>query len=218
MNYKDFINHCQVAEVEEALKSSIGKLMVISGKNGIGKTGVIVQVAIDHMLQGEDIIHISFANRVDHILEWYDTIFYELAQAAGLDRHNLREEMGHRRMLLHFVQKPDSIAKLIENINAVRASLMPDIRILCIDGFNFTAGDPKEIAELKNNAKKNGFQIWTTIDSENEATIGPYESLIDAHLYMREEGGNIDLHLRTPDAGALKVKLDPKTFLLKSLK
>ena len=64
---------------------SIGNIGVIASRKGVGKTSVLVQMAIDKLMQGKKVIHVSFSPNATHVFDWYENIFGEVAKKRGLE-------------------------------------------------------------------------------------------------------------------------------------
>ena len=58
--------------IEGGLKT--GNIGVIASRKGIGKTSVLVQLALDKLLQGEKVIHVSFTAHASYVISWYENI------------------------------------------------------------------------------------------------------------------------------------------------
>ena len=52
--------------IEGGLKA--GNLGVIASRKGIGKTSVLVQLALDKLMQGKKIIHVSFTTHTSYVI------------------------------------------------------------------------------------------------------------------------------------------------------
>ena len=58
---------------------------VITSRKGIGKTSVLVQLALDKLMQGKKVIHVSFTTHTSYVISWYENIFTELAKKRNLE-------------------------------------------------------------------------------------------------------------------------------------
>ena len=61
-----------------------GEMGLIASPSGIGKTSVLVQIALDKLLQEKKVIHISFTQHTDYVLAWYSDIFEEFVRRKNL--------------------------------------------------------------------------------------------------------------------------------------
>src|SRR5690242_16678828 len=62
-----------------------GHLGIIASARGVGKTACLVHIATDQLFQGKHVIHVSFSGKTDHIVNWYEAIFKEIAKKRSLE-------------------------------------------------------------------------------------------------------------------------------------
>jgi KaiC/GvpD/RAD55 family RecA-like ATPase len=62
-----------------------GNIGVVVARHGIGKTAFLVGIALDEAMRGRKTLHVSLDKTVDHIREFYDEIFMDLAHSAHLE-------------------------------------------------------------------------------------------------------------------------------------
>jgi len=69
----EFISKSPVRALEKSIKGGLGKgnFGVIASRKGIGKTSVLVQMALDRLIQGEKVIHVSCNAHTRYIISWY---------------------------------------------------------------------------------------------------------------------------------------------------
>ena len=87
MDPKDLIQRSPLRTLDAAIAGGLGKgnLGIVLARHGAGKTPFLVAVALDHLLCGERVLHVSLEQKVDHVRDFYDQIFEELARNAHLD-------------------------------------------------------------------------------------------------------------------------------------
>ena len=71
-----------------------GNVGVVVARHGIGKTAFLVGIALDDAMRERKVLHVSLDNTVDHIREFYDEIFMDLAHAA---HHPVHPDLVLRR-------------------------------------------------------------------------------------------------------------------------
>src|SRR2546430_15427479 len=72
-----------------------GNIGVVVARHGIGKTALLVGIALDEAMRGRKALHVSLDKTVDHLGEVYDEIF--MGRAHSAHREDLpaeRLEMG----------------------------------------------------------------------------------------------------------------------------
>jgi KaiC/GvpD/RAD55 family RecA-like ATPase len=75
---KEITEKSPLRKLESAVHGGVGKgnIGVIASKKGIGKTACLVHIATDKMMNDKHVIHVSYSSRVDHIISWYEDIFF----------------------------------------------------------------------------------------------------------------------------------------------
>src|ERR1700748_1793703 len=61
-----------------------GNVGLACARHGVGKTAVLVQIALDDLLRDRKVLHISHEHAVDHVRAYYDEIFHDLATVSRL--------------------------------------------------------------------------------------------------------------------------------------
>ena len=79
MEKTELIQRSPIRILEKAIPGGLkhGEIGIIAGPSGIGKTSVLVQLALDKLLQSRKVIHVSYTKRTDYVLAWYENIFNE---------------------------------------------------------------------------------------------------------------------------------------------
>ena len=97
-----------------------GELGLIAAPSGVGKTSVLVQIALDKLLQGQKLIHISFTQHTDYILAWYENIFDEFIRKKNLENEeDVKNEIVKNRVLMKFNQEGIAAAQILKSIRAL---------------------------------------------------------------------------------------------------
>ena len=68
--------------LEAAMQGGLGRGQVglVTSEAGIGKTALLVQIALDDLLRGRKVLHVSHEHPVEHIRSYYDELFHDLAE------------------------------------------------------------------------------------------------------------------------------------------
>ena len=69
-------------EVTGGLK--VGELGLVTAKKGLGKTSVLVQFGMDTLLNGKQLVHVSFDQHSENVISWYDGIFTEISKKKAI--------------------------------------------------------------------------------------------------------------------------------------
>ena len=118
---QDLIDRSPVRKFEKLLGGGVkaGEIGVIASKKGLGKTSILVQLAIDTLLQGKVVVHVSFNQQAAHVMTWYENIFSEQAKRKNLDKPaEVKAELMSRRIVLNFNQETVKTEQVIRTIRA----------------------------------------------------------------------------------------------------
>src|SRR5580692_3020114 len=143
-----------------------GNVGVVAAKNGVGKTPLLVQIALDDLMRDRRVLHISHEHAVDHVRAYYDEIFHDLAQSSKLENtESVKLDVERHRLIFshlsHAMTAPpslrggrSSVAKILETVTFARetAHFAPDV--IVIDHFDIDHAAPDAVAALRDLAQK----------------------------------------------------------------
>lgn len=225
--YRKFVNaRSPLRLLEKGLHGGLGagNLGVVLAAHGLGKTPFLVGVALDELLRGKRVLHVSFEHPVSHVREYYDTVFDELAASTQLqDLATVRADVERNRSIRVYSPDAFSAAKLREALKLERETGDAPALVL-LDEFDLEATAPEEIDEFKAVAEEIDAEIWLSVACADE-TVGDLptalarvEKYVSVILALEPEAGSVRLRAlkdhSNPDVSALHVALDPRTLLL----
>lgn len=227
MHKKTFLNaRSPLRLLEKGLHGGLGRgnLGLVLAGHGVGKTACLVGIALDDLLRGGHVLHVSLDHTVSHVRTFYDTVFEDLASSMHLeDVARVHGEVDRRRSIRAYPRASFSPAKLRE---AVKVESEADARpeLLIVEGFDFAAAPPGEVEELRALARELDAEVWLSaaLDEEQVDGLPPAIAAIADQLsvILCLEPGTDSVALRalkdhdSSDVSALHVALDPKTLLL----
>jgi hypothetical protein len=217
--------------LEKSIHGGLGRgnLGVFASKKGVGKTACLAHVALDCLLRGEKVLHVSFADNPSHIESWYEHVFQEMAATFRLeDVRDVHDEIVSNRLIVHFRQSDRTLQQIRTHIDTVTtgSGFMPSV--IVVDGFSFTAAADADWTLWKEIAAERKVEIWFS------ATLPPGEIVTDAAgipapvaagkqffsviILLHPLQDHIDLKLLkdhdSTDLDKLRIKLDPRTLLI----
>ena len=221
---EDLIERSPVRKFEKLLNGGVkaGEIGVIASKKGLGKTSILVQLAIDTLLQGKTVIHVSFNQHADYVATWYENIFAEQAARKNLNKvAEVKAELMARRIVLNFNQETVQTAHVIRTIKALADSGIKADSII-IDGFDFAKATDACISEMKAFAAETGASVWYSANIELEAGDLPekykgFAQDMDVVLFLSPESDGIHIKALKEHGNRdvnVDLKLDVKTLLL----
>ncbi|MGL4981337.1 MAG: hypothetical protein ACRC4W_00515 [Treponemataceae bacterium] len=225
MAKEELIDRSPVRFFEQALNGGIksGEIGIISSKKGIGKTAVLVQIGIDSLFQGKQVVHVSFNQKTSHVMTWYENILTEISKKKNLDKDsidNIHEQIIKNRIVLNFNQELITTTQIISTIKALSQSGIAT-QCLIIDGLNFSKMSVQDIQQMKTFAKEANLVVWYSCDTDktelkeifSKDFITEFDAIIHFDTNKNETQLKI-LKVRTEKPTDLQVKLDIKTFLM----
>jgi RecA-family ATPase len=206
-----------------------GEVGIISSQSGVGKTSVLVQLALDKLLQAKKVIHVSFTQHTDYVLAWYEDIFDEFTQKKNLENvRDVKNELIKNRVLMNFNQDGVTADQILRSLRAMIVDGGFGAEALIIDGFDFSKMTRERIAATRDFARELGLSVWysCTVQGEGSAydkkniplVIGDFVELVDVVVVLSPKQDHIaltvskDRNVYNPEHLALK--LDPKTLLI----
>ena len=87
MPEKTMIERSPVRVFDRAIGGGLGagNIGVVLSRNGGGKTGFLIGLAIDKLLQGKRVLYISTKESVEHVNDFFDQIFHAMAESLAMD-------------------------------------------------------------------------------------------------------------------------------------
>ncbi len=206
-----------------------GDVGVIASRKGVGKTAVLVQIALDKLLQGKKVIHVSFTQHTDYVIAWYEDIFAEIAKKKNLDNAlEVKNDLVKNRVLMNFNQDGVTSDQILRSLRAMIVDGGFKADALIIDGYDFSRATVERIAAVKKFAAELGLEIWysCTVGSEELAydknnipmVLKDYVDMIDVVVVLEPKQDFIQFSVSKDrsvyNPAALELRLDTKTLLI----
>jgi len=213
--------------IEGGLK--VGNIGVIASRKGIGKTSVLVQLALDKLLQGKKVLHVSFTTHTSYVISWYENIFTELTRKRNLENmENIHDELVKNRVIMNFNQEGISTEQIIRSLQAMIVDGGFQAESVIIDGFDFTRTESDHFVKVKEFAKKMNLEVWYSCTMVGEeplmdrrnvpVMLRDFLDLITVLIILEPKAEYIhfivvkDHERMNPED--LSIKLDAKTLLI----
>lgn len=237
----ELVERSPVRVFEKAIHGGLkaGEIGIIAAPSGIGKTSVLVQIALDKLLQAKKVIHVSFTKHTDYVLAWYEDIFDEFVTKKNLENiADVKNDVVRNRVLMKFSQ--DGISH--DQINRSLRALIKDggftAEAVIVDGLEFSSGERERIQGAKDFARELDLAIWYSCTVKppekvqgGAGILGPsydkrgiplaiadYADLIDVVVALEPRVDHIDLTVSKARAAYnpehMALRLDPKTLLI----
>ncbi|MFP4012316.1 MAG: hypothetical protein ACLFUM_11485 [Spirochaetaceae bacterium] len=206
---------------------SAGSIGAIASPKGVGKTACLVHMATDQLFQSKHVIHVSFAGRTDHIINWYEDIFKEIARKRNLDNAmSVHDELIRNRVVMNFSQEGVGADQVLRSVKAMIHEGRFAADLIIFDGYSFAKGSVDDFRKIKAFAAELGLAVWFSASLPDEQTdergvprlLGSYLGEIDVVITLSPETGYVKLTLvkdydHYPQED-LHLRLDPRTLLI----
>ncbi|MFH1123056.1 MAG: hypothetical protein V1758_05290 [Pseudomonadota bacterium] len=226
----DFTKAGPLSLLEKSSQKGLGRgnLGVLIARAGVGKTACLIHIALHKLLRGEKLVHISLEDSPEKITAYYQVIFSDLVNAAGIkNEQETKTLIEGNRMILAYLNQSFQINRLQENLKnlADKIGYVPDA--LVVDGLNFTKAGKEVFQGFQEIARASQVEVWFSalshrhIPEVNERGI-PYpcnelDELFSIIMQLEPTQSAVLLKLlkdhQNQVAADSYVKLDPKTFL-----
>lgn len=207
------------------------KMGLIMARAGVGKTALLVQIALDSILRGKRVVHISIGENLEKTKLWYDDILEIILQEYSVDNpHELVEMVQRHRMIMTFKAAAFDRDRLEERLNdlILQKIFKPDCVV--IDGFDFTNMDRKDLEDINSLMESLRLQTWFSATSHREddrispsgvpAPCHELDDLFETVVLLKSDQKNVQLEIirHNSDAcsgDAYNLSLDPATMMVK---
>ena len=205
-----------------------GQFGGVLARAGVGKTALMVQIALNSMLHERNVIHVSLNQPVNKTNLWYQEVFGHLSRQSGVPQTEaLWESLLPHRFIMTFRAEGFSIPKMEERLTDLVEQKIFVPRLLIVDGLSFDEPLRDSLSDLKHFSRLYGMRVWFTIRTHRHEDPGPsgapkqlsdVEDLFEVAIQLAPVGEEIlvkvlkGLTLPTEHA---QLVLDPTTMLVK---
>ena len=219
-----------------------GNVGVVIARAGVGKTALLVQIALDDLLRDKKVLHLSHEHAVDRVRAYYDEIFHDLAITHQLAQPQMvRLEVERNRLIYSHIEAAttappsrrggtSSLSRIEQTITFATdfAHFKPDA--LIIDGFDFNGADQAAVQDIKQMAEDLNAELWLSAKTQRYTSIPPSASgpgstpsplrrffpTVDVIILLQPDDEGVRLQLLkdhdNPDVSELNLHLDPNTM------
>jgi hypothetical protein len=204
-----------------------GNFGAVLARHGVGKTAMVIQIALNSLLQQKNVLHISLDEPVGKVTLWYQEMFERLAQqyqVAHVDQ--LWDAIVPHRFIMTFRAEGFSAPRLEERLTDLTTQNIYVPNMIIIDGLPFEGDTRPDLEALKKLAQAHELPIWFTITTHRHeepteaglpVQLSPVEDLFDAALALNPEKDTI--HIEALKQTCAKTSepalvLDPATMLI----
>lgn len=228
---EELIRRSPIRLFEQSIQGGLrpGEIGIIASPRGVGKTSVLVQLALDKLLQDRKVIHMSFSQRRQNVFAWYEDIFEEFISSKNLEsKDDVKDELVKNRVLMNFNQGAMTLDMVLKSLRSMITEGGFAADTLIADGFDFSRVGRDYAVKVKDFARDMGLSIWYTCTTNGAApqydegniplVVKSFEDLIDVAIVLTPKPDHTELSVSknrgAPPAQSPATRLDPKTLLI----
>lgn len=204
-----------------------GATGLVMARAGLGKTAILVQFALDCMLLGNKVLHVSIGEGVDKTRTWYDDILALLTDGEKIEEI---PEIMQNRMIMTFKESGFSKALFVERLEDLVKQGIYQPSCLIVDGYDFENNSKESLEDFKTVMVEQGIKmLWfSAVSHRNDdrtsaegvpAPCHEVDDLFDTVLHINPNDDEMNLDIIKCDTGSIDpgttLVLDPSTMLLK---
>lgn len=225
-----YLERSPIRIMEKSIHGGLGKgnLGVFTSRKGVGKTGCLIHVAIDTMLGGKKVLHVSFNSDPQHISKWYNIIYNELTRAYKLENSDFFAEIIHNHIIMNLNQSKITIPEVVKSLERMIEHTNFAPAVVIVDGLDFEKNAPDDFQHFRSFAENHGIEMWFSATLHREhmnfddrgipAPVNRFYDYFSVIIMLVPQTGYVDLKLlkdrEATNPEKLRLKLDPKTFLI----
>jgi hypothetical protein len=205
-----------------------GKFGAVLARAGVGKTALLVQISLNSLLEGKNVLHISLTEPVQKVSLWYDEVFSHISRQYKIQQSaELWQSLLPHRFIMTFRVEGFSVPKLEERLTDLTEQNIFSPHMLIIDGLPFEDSSARDLlTALKSMAFRRGVHVWFTVRTHREdppvegelpRPLSDMSELFDAFIQLQPVGGKIHIRALTgaeETKDKSRLQLDPETLLI----
>lgn len=233
MPQKDVWERSPVRVFERAIAGGLGRgrIGVALSRAGVGKTAFLIGLALDALLHGRKVLHISTQESVEAVRRFYDQLFHALAEDLQLeDRAQKLLELERNRHILAYNRKSFSLEKLEQSVGFLRHAAHFEPSFVIMDGTpRFEHCEDWEIDGVLALARDWNTEIWTSSLTHREGqacdargiplSVARFDDRLSLIVALESVADHVRVRILKshdrPVAPDINMELDPRTLLLR---
>ncbi len=209
------------------------RMGLVMARAGLGKTAILVQIALDNMLHGKQVLHVSVGQNIQKTKSWYDDILRDITTGSQSDHTaQVQYEVMRNRMIMTFNESSFSRPKLEERLNDLIYQDIFRPSCMIIDGLDLDKVDRQILEDMRELQKEANMNIWfsavihrTDLDMDSTTNLpsccSSMAELFDTVIMLQPESNGesrIFLNILKDTTGCVEpgktLRLDPTSMIV----
>ncbi|MFK7927564.1 MAG: AAA family ATPase [Myxococcota bacterium] len=193
-----------------------GEVAFIAARAGVGKSVLLVHMALDRLLHGRNVLHVALEDTVDNVRAHYDQVFRAASdRARAADRASAMVAAERHRMIHTWQGRGFTVEALERSLDllAEMASFEPELVV--VDGV-----PPHQLEALSSGlaqiAKTREVALWFTVRETDTPAASPVWDHVRLGLRLAPESRSVRIARLDSSGNAedLPLSLDPATMVV----
>ena len=189
-----------------------GGVALVLGRPGVGKTALLVHAALGALFRGEQVLHLTLSETVDHVRAHYDEMLRVIDGGVHVDRPGILVERG--RMIHSARGRGLDVDRVGAHLDLLADAADFRPTLVVVDGLHDGEDLPAQLEALAAQLRGRGVRCWASVHSEAPlpAALFPSAALV---VRLVPEGPRIRMqrvHGDAPDAAP--ALLEPSSLLV----
>lgn len=206
-----------------------GGFGAILARAGVGKTALMVQIALSSLLQNRNVLHVSLRDSVSKVSLWYEEVFRNVGSRYDVGESTpLWESILTHRFIMTFQAEGFTVKRLQDRMEELSEQGIFFPQMILIDGLPFDGIRRETLETLKDVAERHALPVWLTVRTHREEVpdangfppqLQGVEDLFHAVVELKPVADSIHIvALKGGTSGdtdpAAHLQLDPATMLV----
>lgn len=139
-------NPLRVLGLDNKAEEETQSLGLVMARAGLGKTAILVQIALDSMLRGNKVLHVAIGQSIEKTRERYEYILSKMVDE--LPEEDVTD-LSRQRMIMTFKEHVFSRGMLEERLKDLIEQDVFKPECLIIDGYDFDGNGRQHMEDLK---------------------------------------------------------------------
>ncbi len=194
---------------------------------GVGKTAFLIQVALERLFEGKNVLHVTIDQPIKKVCLWYDEVFKNVCNVANIPNSlQVWDEILPHRFILTFSQGNFTAAHFEERVNDLIEQGIFFPQVILFDGITIEERFRETLSELKMFARENNFQCWFSARAENGGyvnnmpqSLSNISDMFELIIQLNYQKNDIQVKLLKGQSidQIITMLLDPATLLVKDV-
>jgi len=210
-------------------KKNDGGFGAVIARAGVGKTSLLVQIALYSLLEKKSVLHISLKEPINKVCLWYDEVSTRIERTLKKSdvSTDLWDTILMHRMIMTFGENKFNTTTFRERLSDLTEQDIFYPQLIVVDGLMVDKENISIFEELKKLAKELSVFMWFSIRSHRHEvsqisqfppSLIPVTDLFDVTFQVIPQADTIDIELTSqiPFESPPQLILDPETMLIQA--